>query len=504
MCYLNAKPITMRKLLTCLFVLLSIICFAQSKNTAKISGKLPKMAGDSISLSNAKHFSVKMPVDFSGNFSKTFTIDSAGYYTFNGIPIYLEPQMNLEINKIDSVYVFTGKGSKENNIFKQINESIKKYLQFEYNALFDKPLDMEPTDFMKQMDDYTAKSSALLADNSLNKFFVRTQQANIDYLVRYGTSVYSRKYGVDPKLERESRAVLSTVTSANMKDVTAKVVELMMKMHVKRMDAQGRDLTQKRIWKDFDINNGDLYQFSSIYRELVELRLSQLISADRARNPYNDGKTLHETRFDLINKEINNDFIKQRLLYTEMMSLMRPGDKLDENYNKYMAVVTEPAYKAQITKGYNNLKQTAPGATSPQFVYNNVQDKPISLSSLKGNYVYIDIWATWCGPCKAEIPSLKTVEKKYEHDNIKFVSISVDVKKDLTKWKNFVKDNSLGGIQVFADQDWRSAFITSYDIHSIPRFILLDPAGKIVSADAARPSNPALQTQLDALLKKAN
>ncbi|MBC7399521.1 MAG: TlpA family protein disulfide reductase, partial [Mucilaginibacter sp.] len=280
-------------------------------------------------------------------------------------------------------------------------------------------------------------------------------------------------------MERESRAVSRTLTRENVKEVTAKMMELITKMHVKRMDVQGRDLTQKRIWKDFNINNGTLYQFSLTYRELVEKKLAQIISAERTRNPYNDGKNPNEIRFDIISKEISNDYIKQRLLYTVMMSLMRPGDKLEVNYTRYMAVVTDPYYKTQITRGYSNLKLTAPGTLSPQFVYNDEHDKSVDLSSLKGNYVYIDIWATWCGPCKAEIPSLKTVERKYEHENIKFVSISVDEKKDMTKWKNFVKDNALGGIQVFADNDWRSAFITSYDIHSIPRFILLDPEGKI-------------------------
>jgi thiol-disulfide isomerase/thioredoxin len=474
------------------------------KNTAKISGKILKMAGDSILLSNTNRFSVKIPVDYSGNFSKTITTDSASYYNFNGTAIYLEPKMDLVINKVDSVYIFTGKGSKENNMFKQINESVKQYLPFAYSNLFDKPLDTEPADFLKQMDDYTAKASALLSDKTLNSFFVKTQQTNIDYIVRSSTDLYTRKYGVDPQMERQSRELSRTATRENIKEVTTKMMDLMLKMHVKRMDAQGRDLTQKRIWKDFDINNGALYQFSPTYRELVEKRLAQITTADRARNPYNDGKTLYEIRFDLINKEISNDYIKQRLLYTVMMSLMRPSDKLEANYTKYMAVVTDPYYKTQITRGYNNLKLTAPGTLSPQFVYNDTHDKPVDLSSLKGNYVYIDIWATWCGPCKAEIPSLKTVEKKYEHENIRFVSISIDEKKDMTTWKNFVKDNALGGIQVFADNNWHSAFITSYDIHSIPRFILLDPDGKIVSADAFRPSNPALQTQLDTLLKKSN
>ena len=142
----------------------------------------------------------------------------------------------------------------------------------------------------------------------------------------------------------------------------------------------------------------------------------------------------------------------------------------------------------------NNLPSAA-------FDYENHKGGKTSLESLRGKYVYIDVWATWCGPCRAEIPSLKMVEEKYHDKNIAFVSISVDVDKDHEKWKTFVTDKALGGIQLFADKNWNSDFIQSYGINSIPRFILIDPKGTIVKSDAARPSDPNLQTLLDTLLK---
>jgi thiol-disulfide isomerase/thioredoxin len=137
---------------------------------------------------------------------------------------------------------------------------------------------------------------------------------------------------------------------------------------------------------------------------------------------------------------------------------------------------------------------------SAPFDYENHKGGTTKLEDLKGKYVYIDVWATWCGPCRAEIPSLKKVEEKYHGKNIAFVSISVDVDKDHEKWKNFVTEKQLGGIQLFADKNWNSDFMKSYGINSIPRFILIDPNGKIVKSDAARPSDPQLQKQLDALL----
>jgi len=101
-----------------------------------------------------------------------------------------------------------------------------------------------------------------------------------------------------------------------------------------------------------------------------------------------------------------------------------------------------------------------------------------------------------------EIPHLQKVEEKYQGKKIEFVSISVDKKKDLEKWKKMVSEKSMGGIQLFADKDWDSDFIKAYGINSIPRFIIIGPDGKIVDADAKRPSDPELQVQLDELLKK--
>ena len=139
------------------------------------------------------------------------------------------------------------------------------------------------------------------------------------------------------------------------------------------------------------------------------------------------------------------------------------------------------------------LKKELPtGAPSPSFDYENHKGGKTSLADLKGKYVYIDVWATWCGPCIAEIPSLKKVEQQYHDKNIEFVSISIDEANAYDKWKEMVTAKELGGIQVIADNAWGSKFVKDYKINGIPRFILIDPNGNVVNPDAPRPSNPKL------------
>ncbi|MGK4566800.1 TlpA family protein disulfide reductase [Flavobacterium sp. 3HN19-14] len=146
-------------------------------------------------------------------------------------------------------------------------------------------------------------------------------------------------------------------------------------------------------------------------------------------------------------------------------------------------------------------KQKMNGSASPSFDFENFKGGKTKLEDLRGKYVYIDVWATWRGQCRAEIPHLQAVEEKYKGKNIEFVSLSVDEKKDYEKWRKMITDKSLGGIQLIADNNWMSSFVTAYGINSIPRFILIDPKGTIVNADAARPSDPSLQTLFDSLLK---
>nr|WP_294928618.1 TlpA disulfide reductase family protein [uncultured Flavobacterium sp.] len=226
------------------------------------------------------------------------------------------------------------------------------------------------------------------------------------------------------------------------------------------------------------------------------------------------GKGVDESNFlaqySLSNEKFQNEaFSKEEAEFSALLEAKKKSDieslakgKLDpefqtalknafEQFNQYAAQNYESASKT------NKLK----GKPSPNFDYENYKGGKTKLSDLKGKYVYIDLWATWCGPCRAEIPFLQKIEEKYHGKNIEFVSISIDKAKDIDKWKKFVADKNLGGVQLFADKDWESEFVMSYGVTGIPRFILIDPNGNILNPDADRPSSAELQTQLDALLK---
>ncbi|MEZ0183066.1 TlpA family protein disulfide reductase [Flavobacterium oncorhynchi] len=172
-------------------------------------------------------------------------------------------------------------------------------------------------------------------------------------------------------------------------------------------------------------------------------------------------------------------------------------EKIAPSIKPYMISATSKSFLLE----YEKVLHKNVGQKGLDFTYNDINNKPVSFSDFKGKYVYIDLWATWCGPCKAEIPHMKKIEEDYHGKNIVFVSLSLDKPKDAQKWKDFVTKEQLKGIQLMADKDFSSDVAKNYDVNAIPRFLLFDTKGNIINADALRPSNPELREQLDKLLK---
>ncbi|MCL5129835.1 MULTISPECIES: TlpA disulfide reductase family protein [unclassified Algibacter] len=203
-----------------------------------------------------------------------------------------------------------------------------------------------------------------------------------------------------------------------------------------------------------------------------------------------------ETLFELDQAAFNEEVKKSNKTFKDLLDNAGDLDSLFIVSEEKEAV----GLQNQLQEMYAQKQQSSAlnGTESPKFVdYENYNGGNTSLDDLKGKYVYIDVWATWCGPCLAEIPSLKAVEKEYHGKNIQFVSISVDDQNAHAKWRTMIEEKELGGVQLFAKED--RSFVTAYNVTGIPRFILIDPEGNIVKADAPRPSSPQLKTLLESL-----
>ncbi len=229
------------------------------------------------------------------------------------------------------------------------------------------------------------------------------------------------------------------------------------------------------------------YTFSYWYRALIKRRIDDATNIKRGEKGDFDLAFL-----ETVNEKVKDTLVKNHLLYTNVDDRITIVDNLNEYYGKFSKYSTNNDNKKKISALYNKLKLTAKGNPSPKF--ENVENYKGGKTSLddiigKGKYVYIDVWATWCGFCKKEVPLLKRLEQQYHDKNIEFVSLSVDKSSSKDKWKKIIEDKEMGGIQLFAGKTQKEfQFTQDYLIKGLPRFILLDPDGNIVTANAPFPS----------------
>lgn len=249
------------------------------------------------------------------------------------------------------------------------------------------------------------------------------------------------------------------------------------------------------------LKNGDDLSLSLNTKEFDETIVYKGKGADE--NNFMAQKALKDEQFEL------NAFDKDKDEFYALFEAKKKSDleglekgNFDETFKSTIKkmMIQEQMQMQMMYKSTAAMKKLN-GNPSPSFAYENHKGGVSKLEDFKGKYVYIDVWATWCAPCRAEIPFLQKIEEKYHGKNIEFVSISIDTDKDHEKWKQFVSDKNLGGVQLFADKNWSSDFIKAFGINSIPRFLLIDPDGNVVNANADRPSSSELDKVLSELLK---
>lgn len=176
--------------------------------------------------------------------------------------------------------------------------------------------------------------------------------------------------------------------------------------------------------------------------------------------------------------------------------LINAGDYQTANYwvDKYIEWSGNPDYEKEKTlmvkRALGLVKCENYGMKMYDFKLPDLDGKKVALADFRGKYVLLDFWASWCGPCKGEIPYLKAVYEKYSPDQLVMISITCDEKEDA--WKKAVEKDGMQWIQLTAN---RSDVYKQYKINGIPRIILLDQEGKLIG-DELRGSS------IDAVLQK--
>lgn len=444
------------------FVILAIVSCKNEKSDKKvdyaiISGIIKnKPVGELTINSYDRTFSEPIKVADDGSFVDTLKIKTNSYVLFdskNPVFLRLTKGDNLKIdydaNDFENSLTLSGQGAYVNKYLLAKMKTEKSFLGNRFETY-----KLNETDFKAKYNDLKNSSLELMnSSEGLDEAFKALEEKDLHYyyLARLNEYENYRRY----------------VT----KDDTFNISEDFLN------DLDNLDYTNE---KDFEFSQNYKGLVNSHYKGLAD----KLAKNDSIDNDIAFLKTLGS---------IESEAIKNGLLFDFANNSMSYSKDIDAFYSLYANNSSNSENNLVVKEKYDKLMALAQGRPSPKFFdYVNYKGGTTSLDDLKGKYVYVDVWATWCGPCKREIPYLKEVENKYHDKNIEFVSVSIDKAADSDKWKNMIEDKELGGMQLFADNDWNSKFVKDYQIQGIPRFILIDAEGNIVNANAPRPSDPKL------------
>jgi thiol-disulfide isomerase/thioredoxin len=421
---------------------LNVIYSQDLSSYVRLSGEITNPNSDKITIRGNGYIKV-IDVNTNGTFDDTLVIKEGNftfYDTKESTAMYLAPGYRLDISldgkEFDETLKYSGIGEKPNNfnasyfLFNEKNaidsETYKKIKNQEY---FDYELKTNAS-LMKLLNESEIENEQFL-ESQADKF--RFQMLN-NLITKLGEDYFAGK--------------------------TKGIITQYLDSEIDKIDFKDSVM--------FASNNDYRYFLSSYF-------VAGLTSGDlKTLELYN------EELLEMQKKSIVTT-LKRGISFYNM-------EKLDIYYQTYVKLASNDKGINRIKEKYDRIKTLKKGSPSPSFNYPDSSGKNISLESLKGQLVYVDVWATWCGPCKAQIPFLKQLEEKYREEDIAFVSLSIDQLKNISKWKDMIVDKELEGIQIIADKAWRSKFVTDYVIEGIPRFILIDKDGNLMDPMSPRPA----------------
>lgn len=206
------------------------------------------------------------------------------------------------------------------------------------------------------------------------------------------------------------------------------------------------------------------------------------------------------------NKRINWEFAESHLnsfmgLYTFNMYVLDShfeAAKVEPLFNRFSAALKSSPLGLRTAEKIEIGKRRQAGAKATDFTQNDLNDKPFTLSSLRGKYVLVDFWASWCVPCRAENPNVVKAYNELKGKNFEIVGVSLDYPGGKAVWAEAVKKDGLPWIHVSDLKGWKNEVALLYGINSVPQNLLINPEGVIIAKNLR---GEDLTEKLKALIK---
>lgn len=202
-------------------------------------------------------------------------------------------------------------------------------------------------------------------------------------------------------------------------------------------------------------------------------------------------------QFILAQVEPLREVLKASMVMNEMVMLSGGYEVSERLVNQFVEEYPQSIHLTNMMEDLKNLERLRNGAVVTDFEFKNLKGELVRISDFKDKIIYLDLWASWCGPC---IQTFKTKTPDFERkltglDDIVLMYISVDEKEE--SWKNYLDKNPMSGVHLFAGKGFEAEIMQYFKVWGIPRYLILNKGNRIYQVNAPRPGDEAYEALIN-------
>lgn len=470
----------MKKLMFFLAAVALMACGGPEAETTRISGLVDNPTDVDVEVFFYKEYltnsmeTVRLDLDADNAFSGELVLDEPRFVYLRmprrTVLLYLQPGADVHVrfdaSDPEVLPVVTGEKSLESRFMVAYNKEIER--NYGRNIILEGMAGTQPEDFVSQMDDVYGKKLAFLESfegrNELDAGFASLIKANFLY-EKYGLLMeYPRYYAYFNQLEDGPELP----------------------------EGYYAFLEEEGLFHDGLMASRPYLSFLGSYN-------NHFMELEKAME--NEDRSFFQAQFDY-GKKLFSGRSRDHMLGQAVISALNfaPFEEAQELADGFFEIASDPLYRDLVTREYDTVLKTAPGNPAPDFTLTDINGEEVSLSDFRGKVVYLDFWASWCGPCMREVPYAKELKKRMEgQDDLVFLYISIDT--DEEAWRRTVANQEIRGVHLNVPGG-RAEVPSLYNVKGVPTFFIIGRDGNIFDNRPPRPSNPLVDERLTEALEQ--